>query len=128
MAYKIIDSGERRTFESGMVRDVVEGKGSYYLLSPIVIDRLAKHYEGGAKKYDPRNWEKGAPLSVYIDSGIRHFFKFLEGHRKEDHLAAVVWNAGAAIHIEEMVNRGRLPKELLDLPNYLSVDERVKNE
>lgn len=109
-----------------MVRDVVSGKGCYYLLSPITIDRLAKHYEGGAEKYDPRNWEKGAPLSVYIDSGIRHFFKFLEGHREEDHLAAVMWNAGAAIHIEEMVKRGRLPKELLDLPNYLSVDEKIK--
>lgn len=116
--YVIKDSKKRRKFKSGMVRDIVTGKGRYDLLSPIATDRLAKHYEGGANKYEDRNWEKGAPLSTYIDSGLRHFNKFLEGHRDEDHLAAVMWNAGAAIHIEEMIKRGLLPKELDDLPNY----------
>jgi len=113
------DSGKRRHFKSGMVRDVVEGKGRYDLLSPIAIDRLAKHFENGARKYNDRNWEKGAPLSTYLDSGIRHIFKFLEGHRDEDHLAAALWNIGATIHIEEMIKRGILPKDLNDLPNYL---------
>lgn len=115
----IRDSGKRRKFKSGMVRDVVEGKGRYDLLSVIAIDRLAKHYENGAKKYADRNWEKGAPLSTYLDSGIRHIFKFIEGHRDEDHLAAAMWNIAATIHIEEMIERGLLPKELNDLPNYL---------
>jgi len=66
-----------------------------------------------------RNWEKGMPLSVYMDSGMRHLYKFLEGHRDEDHLIAAIWNLQALLHVEEMVKRGKLPKDLLDLPNYV---------
>jgi nucleoside 2-deoxyribosyltransferase len=36
----------------------------------------------------------------------------------EDHLAQSAWNIFAAIHFEEMIERGLLPKELNDLPNY----------
>tara|TARA_R110001606_G_scaffold191714_1_gene339649 strand:- start:15 stop:356 length:342 start_codon:yes stop_codon:yes gene_type:complete len=46
-------------------------------------------------------------------------YKFLEGHRDEDHMAAAMWNIGAVIHVGEMIERGLLPKELDDLPNYL---------
>jgi hypothetical protein len=54
-----------------------------------------------------------------MDSGMRHLYKFLEGHRDEDHLIAAIWNLQALLHIEEMVNRGMLSKDLLDLPNYI---------
>lgn len=113
------DSGERRKFTSGAQRDVANGKGRYDLVSPIMIDRLAKLLERGAVKYDDRNWEKGMPLSVYMDSGMRHLYKYLEGHTDEDHLIAAIWNLQALLHIEEMVNRGKLPKKLCDLPNYV---------
>lgn len=113
------DSGERRKFNTGAQRDVVDGKGRYDLISPIMIERLAKLLQRGAEKYNDRNWEKGMPLSVYMDSGMRHLFKFLEGHRDEDHLIAAIWNLQALLHIEEMVKRGVLSEELLDLPNYV---------
>jgi len=113
------DSGERRKFNTGAQRDVVNGKGRYDLISPIMIERLAKLLQRGAEKYNDRNWEKGMPLSVYMDSGMRHLFKFLEGHRDEDHLIAAIWNLQALLHIEEMVKRGVLSEELLDLPNYV---------
>ncbi len=113
------DSGERRKFNTGAQRDVVNGKGRYDLISPIMIERLAKLLQRGAEKYNDRNWEKGMPLSVYMDSGMRHLFKFLEGHRDEDHLIAAIWNLQALLHIEEMVKRGKLSEELLDLPNYM---------
>ena len=113
------DSGERRKFNTGAQRDVVDGKGRYDLISPIMIERLAKLLQRGAEKYNDRNWEKGMPLSVYMDSGMRHLFKFLEGHRDEDHLIAAIWNLQALLHIEEMVKRGGLSEELLDLPNYV---------
>ena len=113
------DSGERRKFNTGAQRDVVNGKGRYDLISPIMIERLAKLLQRGAEKYNDRNWEKGMPLSVYMDSGMRHLFKFLEGHRDEDHLIAAIWNLQALLHIEEMVKRGKLSEELLDLPNYV---------
>jgi hypothetical protein len=113
------DSGERRKFNTGAQRDVVNGKGRYDLISPIMIERLAKLLQRGAEKYNDRNWEKGMPLSVYMDSGMRHLFKFLEGHRDEDHLIAAIWNLQALLHIEEMIKRGKLSEELLDLPNYV---------
>lgn len=113
------DSGKRRGFSTGAVRDVNEEKGRYDLISPIMMERLAKLLQRGAVKYSSRNWEMGMPLSVYMDSGMRHLFKFLEGHRDEDHLIAAIWNLQALLHIEEMINRGLLPKDLYDLPNYL---------
>lgn len=116
----IKDSGIREEFETGSVRDTQNGKGRYDLISPIATRRLAQHCEGGADKYGNRNWEKGQPLCRYIDSAKRHLDMFLEGHRDEDHLAACLWNIAALIHTEEMVRRGLLPKELNDLPSYLS--------
>lgn len=122
--YTTEDSGKRRGFKTGAVRDVNEEKGRYELISPIMIERLAKLLQRGAVKYASRNWEKGMPLSVYMDSGMRHLFKFLEGHRDEDHLIAAIWNLQALLHIEEMINRGLLPKELYDLPNYLKKEKK----
>ena len=59
---------------------------------PLAIIRLAVHYENGAKKYSDRNWEKGLPISNFLDSGIRHCLKAIDGWEDEDHLAAVAWN------------------------------------
>jgi len=113
------DSGKRRKFGKGAVRDIITGKGRFDLISPIALMRLAKHYENGGNKYDDRNWEKGMPLSVYLDSMERHLNKFKEGHREEDHMTAVAWNSFGLIHTQEMIKRGLLPKEFDDLPNYL---------
>ena len=118
------DSKKRRKFGTGAQRDVALGKGRYDLISPIMMERIAGLLERGAIKYNDRNWEKGMPLSVYMDSGMRHLFKFLEGHRDEDHLVAAIWNLQALLHIEEMINRGLLPKELYDLPNYLPKEKQ----
>ncbi|MGH8856899.1 MAG: hypothetical protein ACREXG_02545, partial [Polaromonas sp.] len=54
-----------------------------------------------------------------IDSLLRHAFQYLAGDQTEDHLAAVMWNAAAAIHIETVALRGDLPRELLDLPRHV---------
>lgn len=110
------DSGERREFSTGSVRDVRTGKGRFDLIPPYPLRRLAKHYENGARKYGDRNWEKGQPVSSYIDSMLRHGQDYLSGDRSEDHLAAVVWNAFAAMFTEEMIRHGKLPKKFDDLP------------
>jgi hypothetical protein len=114
------DSGESREFETGSVRDIRTGKGRYDLISTIGLQRLAKHYENGAAKYGDRNWEKGQPVSSYVDSMIRHGIDFLSGDRSEDHLSSVCWNAFAAIHTEELVRQGKLPKEFADMPHSIS--------
>lgn len=51
----IKDSGTRRQFDSGAVRDMQEGKGRCDLLPACAILRIARHFEAGAKKYDDRN-------------------------------------------------------------------------
>ena len=110
------DSGERRTFETGSVRDVRTGKGRYDLIPPSGLHRLAVHYENGAAKYGERNWEKGQPVSSYVDSMIRHCINYLSGDRSEDHLSAVTWNAFSIIHTEEMLKLKKLPEAFNDMP------------
>lgn len=109
------DSGQRQAFDTGSVRDTRTGKGRYDLLPPEGIRRLAQLYERGAEKYGDRNWEKGQPISRYLDSMIRHAFAVLEGEPTEDHLAAVAWNAVGAITTQERCRAGLLPSELDDL-------------
>src|SRR5687767_12531052 len=97
------DSGERQSFVTGAVRDVQKGKGRYDLISTKALRRLAKHYENGAVKYGERNYEKGMPISRFLDSAMRHLVALLEGDKSEDHAAALMWNAAGFIHIAELI-------------------------
>lgn len=157
----IKDSGTRRKFESGAVRDVAEGKGRCDLLPLDIISEhmpntileyiaayiregdpkslwtaldlfqykafpmgvvdtkqrmantlleVSKHYEDGAKKYAERNWEKGINLHCYIDSGVRHYLKWLRGDTDEPHDRAFVWNMLGALWTQKH------KPELIDLP------------
>ena len=112
------DSGARQSFAAGAVRDLQDGKGRFDLLPPLAMTRLAVLFEAGAKKYDARNWEKGINLSRFIDSALRHAFKFLAGERDEDHAIQAAWNMLCLVQTEEMVHRGLLPDTLSDLPDY----------
>ncbi len=117
----IPDSGSRREFETGSVRDERSGKGRFDLLSPIALLSVAKRLEDGQDKYGERNWEKGQPLMSYLDSGVRHIFKYLSEVMKgkeptEDHIGAAAWNIMAFIHTQEMIKEGWLPEALNDIP------------
>ena len=139
---KILDSGERRTFPSGSVRDITDGKGRPSLMPLEVVFTLfggddvifclgyfkddnktvhlydalkifakqaynasyetmmlevSKHFEDGAKKYGENNWQKGIPVSCYLDSAIRHYLKYLRGDNDEPHDRAFVWNVMCCI-------------------------------
>ena len=67
-------------------------------------------YEDGCKKYGERNWEKGQPLSWYINSGGRHYLKTGRGDKDEPHNRAFLWNMIGAIWTHEH------KPELIDLP------------
>ena len=131
----IKDSGKRRQFETGAVRDIAEGKGRCDLMPLVTIGEVnndlilkaignyvysgkkeyiieaikrfsgvnyrsiyegllevAKHFEEGANKYDERNWEQGILMHCYIDSGVRHYLKFMKGDTDEPHNRAFLWN------------------------------------
>ena len=98
---KIKDSGTRRQFDTGAVRDMAEGKGRCDLLPACAILRVARHFEAGAVKYDDRNWERGIPVGSFVDSAIRHLMKYLDGQTDEDHLCAAGWNVLCAMWTEE---------------------------
>lgn len=116
----IKDSGERREFESGAVRDMSEGKGRFDLLPMCVLMRLAKHYENGAKKYAERNWEQGIPSHSFADSAMRHIAKYMDGWDDEDHLISAIWNlCGLAFNEEKH-------PELMDIPARISVENANK--
>lgn len=147
----ILDSGTRREFDTGAVRDIQEGKGRCDLLPLDVVAacyykvfgrddgagdvlyniskftetgevdflycaisealegsnrdeqysgmflEVAKHFEEGARKYGEYNWQKGIPLHCYIDSAVRHYFKYLRGDKDERHDRAFFWNLLCAI-------------------------------
>lgn len=147
---KILDSGNRREFSSGAVRDIAEGKGRFDLLPLDIIANyilemyekpedtrtfefakmicginsfirlgnihdlynvinnfshtqgyesvtrmcieLSIHYEQGARKYAERNWEKGIPAHCFVDSALRHLFKWYDCWDDEPHDRAFLWN------------------------------------
>lgn len=141
----IVDSGNRREFSSGAVRDVSDEKGRCDLLplrevaiyldanfvlheieqyvrtgdvgylyealekfreglgfdKPTLVLEVAIHYAEGCQKYGERNWQKGIPLHCYIDSGVRHYLKWLRGDDDERHDRAFVWNILGAIWTHE---------------------------
>ena len=94
------DSRPRETFDSGAVREIRSGKGRYDLVSEIALFRLARVYEKGSFKYTPRNWEKGMPFHLFVDSAKRHIAQYTLGDKAEDHLAQAAWNLFSLMHLE----------------------------
>jgi hypothetical protein len=101
--------------ETGAVRSSAEGRGRYDLVPQIVIDRFAKHLEKGAKKYTDNNWQKGMNIRRCLSSLLRHAFQLLIGDETEDHLAAIIFNAGAVMFFRDKIKNGERPESLEDL-------------
>jgi hypothetical protein len=108
------DSGERMEFESGMRRDINQGKARYDLIIPEncpnhMLKRWAELLERGAKKYSERNWEKASSeeeLARFKESAFRHFIQWFSGEVDEDHAAAVFFNIQGAEYVKEALLKG----------------------
>lgn len=72
----------------------------FSVMTPRTYHRIAMLYSRGADKYDPWNWSKGMPLSVFHASLMRHIFSFIEDKTDEDHLSAIFFNAACIIHFK----------------------------
>jgi len=107
------DSGTRREFSTGAVRDMAAGKGDMFSIAWEVMLRLSRHLEEGATKYGRRNYRKGIPLSSFMDSALRHIAMYLCGCDDEDHLAAALFN----------IQGGMLTESLH--PELIDIEERV---
>ncbi len=97
--FKTKDSGKRKEFESGMVRDTEDNKPRYDLVYFPMFKRWAELMDRGAKKYGKRNWEKAngeEELDRFRASAFRHFIQWLDNEQDEDHAAAVFFNISGA--------------------------------
>jgi hypothetical protein len=116
------DGGTRKVYPTGAMKedqaDTVH-KGRFDLLPPHPIIQIAKIYAAGAVKYSSRNWQKGIPLSRFLDSTMRHLFQFIEGREDEDHLHQAMWNLMGLSWTQQAVRDRILPKDLNDLPCYM---------
>jgi len=120
---------EKQDYGTGATRDAAKGKGRFDLIPDLALARLAGVYERGALNHGARNWEQGLPISRLIDSATRHLVqykmsKYMPELDDEDHLAHSAWNILAIIHMEEMIKRGSLQKELDDLPRYERLQQK----
>ena len=118
------DSGKRRSASTGAHRDIDDNKPRIDLISPFMLERLGKWTGEGARGKGERNWEKGMPLSWFLASLCRHLNSYQQTKDDEDHLAAILWNAMALAHGEEMISRGVWPVELDDLPDYREENDK----
>ena len=103
--FVVKDSGARKEFNSGMVRDTATDKTNYSLVfdGPL-LERWAKHLTLGAAKYSNRNWMKAEgneELERFRESAVRHFIQWYRGDTDEDHAAAVVFNINGSEYVQE---------------------------
>lgn len=108
------DSGQRQEYDSGMKRDLQDGKPRFDLIIPLGISyettlfyRWAMLLERGMTKYGYRNWEKANSEEEMIrfkQSAFRHFIQWFHGEEDEDHAAAVLFNVNAYEFVKEKRN------------------------
>lgn len=98
----IVDaSAKKKIYPTGAMKDVDNDKPRYELIPVLPLKRVAMLYAAGAKKYSDDNWAKGLPYRRVYASMLRHAFAFAEGCKKEDHLAAVVFNAFCLMYYQD---------------------------
>jgi len=106
---------------SGSTRSDI-GEARFSLLWPSAMLAEARRMGLGANHHGENDFRRGQPYSVVIDHMLKHFFEWLGGDRREDHLAAARWGLGTLIEQEERIDRGELPASLDDL--YFSPRKR----
>lgn len=55
------------------------GKAPHHLIAPEIQDALAQVLDFGARKYAPRNWEKGMAWSRPFSALLRHMWAWWRG-------------------------------------------------
>lgn len=108
--FDIKDSGTRRAFDSGMVREPDSDKIDYTrIMDGPMFDRWAIHLTKGAVKYPDlkpgvANWlcaDSEAELIRARRSAARHFRQWMRGDVDEDHAAAFFFNVNQVEYVKE---------------------------
>jgi hypothetical protein len=110
VSFEVKDSGQRQQFDSGMVRDVADGKTEWHRVADgPMLQRWAEHLTKGGVKYPDvapgvANWTLAAGAVEWARvraSAFRHFMQWFFGARDEDHAAAVYFNINGAEYVRE---------------------------
>lgn len=110
-----VETGKKRVFSTGAKKQAAEGKGMPSLVPGDAILDVAVHFEKGAVVHGARNWEKGIPLSVLLDSLERHLQQEKLGLTDEPHARSLAWNAIVYLATKLRIERGQLPANLDDM-------------
>ena len=111
----------REQFSTGAVRNQQAGRGRFDLIPFEAMLAYAQRLEYGvANGYAPNNWERGMPLSRILSSMRRHASQ-VNFDFSEDHIGAVLFNAGAFVTIVTRIRAGLLPRELDDI-GYINLN------
>ena len=92
-----------------------EGKVRFDLIPPELDHAYAEVATMGAKKYAPRNWEKGMDWMTMIASLKRHLNAWERGEDLDpesqlNHMKHVLWNAGSLVaYIERNIGTDDRP-------------------
>jgi hypothetical protein len=92
-----------------------EGKRPWHLVPWDALAAVVDVFAAGAKKYAPRNWERGQPYSTPFASLLRHLLAWWGGEERDPdtgcrHIAMVVWN-GLALLTYEVRGMGQIEKD-----------------
>ncbi len=109
------DSGQRRTFDTGSVRDRAENKIRPDLIDPVIELFFSWWLTLGAAKYGPGNWAKGQPISEVMASVSRHWLKLRLGVDDEPHDLAIMFGMMQIRYYREMIRLQQLPPEIDDM-------------
>ena len=93
-----------KQFDSGAKSS--EEAPRYDLIPPASLKRQAQRMAEGAASHGERNYEKGATDATFVQDRVNHLIghalAYASGDRSEDHLGAVLANAGMLCRLEEL--------------------------
>jgi hypothetical protein len=116
----IVDSGERREFESGAVRDIAEGKGRCDLLP---LDVIASLLKAGGKDYSPLVF-----ISAYIYTGVEeHLYKAIHVFNNNEGINDITMFLEVSKHYEEGAKKYAERNWEKGIPLHCYIDSGVRH-
>lgn len=112
-----------------------EGKRDYTLIPDDALAYLADLFTLGARKYAPRNWERGMKYTNVMKSLDRHWAAFKSGEDRDPestlyHMVHVVWNAMALLtyQLRGIGEDDRYKVPLPPVPDYNAMTPGASNK
>lgn len=113
ISYKLVEQCKTKDMEQEAKKnDRLDDKPRWELLPLEDIEDVVKVYTAGAKKYGPDQWQNLPDgYRRYKAALFRHILEYEKGNWLDNetgciHLAQVVWNAIAMLHIEKNKRNG----------------------